>query len=555
MSFFLISEKFFCIITVNQLLVKIMSSSILNYWSFENKTPRPNQVKALEWIETNKDKKFFILQAPVGSGKSLCGITASKFLTGNKQGNSFILTPQKILQEQYEKDFVASGIAFSLYGKSNYKCVGKNTNCAIGSLFKPVCPSCPYNTAKKKAVDSPNVVLNYKLALTSFGYTENFKRRKLMILDECHTLEQFLVDFDAIEITKFSVEKRNINWINTTNLTSVVEWALDVYLPSLEKYFNELEETCQLIKDQRGGNPSAADLKTLAELDYIGDLLDSLLAMKFVKKEALNDEFVLIHTPTSYTIKRITGVSAFKTILLPQAEKFLFMSATILDPQAFCRDLGIDVKQTTFLSLDSDFPVENRPICFIPTMKMNASWNDKSSFNIKGRVDLITNLKKVLNIHKDESGIIHTANFQVATWLVNELQGKIPQQIYHHNPESKDDRGAVIRAFTGSKKPGILISPSITEGLDLKEDLGRFAIFVKIAFPFLGDQWIIRRKEISNEWYTRKTIIDVMQGCGRVVRSETDVGHVYILDTSFDMLLNSTKHLLPKWWLDSIQRL
>lgn len=527
-------------------------SKILSFWDFKDIQPRKAQITALEWIEQNKDKKYFILQASVGSGKSNIGITASKFFANNSQGESFVLTPQKILQEQYERDFLKSGTIFSLYGKSNYKCANKNTSCAIGGLVKPKCPSCPHSIARKKATDNPNVVLNYKLALTSFSYTETFDRRKLMILDECHTLEKFLVDFDAIEITKYSCEKHNIPWLSNANINNVYQWLNSQYIPSIEEYYSTIEDSALAIMDNNK-NVSVADLKILTEYEHLGDHLDSLLMFKLSKQSTLEDNFVLVETEHSFIIKRVTGVHSFKTILQRKADKFLFMSATILDPQAFCTDLGIDVNEAAFLSIDSDFPKENRPVYYIPSMRMNATWNAPN--NSSARSQYIANLIKILDIHSADNGIIHTANFQVSQWLVKELQKHTTHQIFHHNPDSNDDRNAVIRAFMQSKKPSILISPSCSEGLDLKDDLGRFAIFAKIAFPFLGDQWILKRKELSAEWYTRKTIIDVMQGCGRVVRSETDTGYVYILDTSFEFLMQQTSNILPKWWIDSIETL
>ena len=525
-------------------------TDIISHWTFTDKQPREAQIKALKWIEENKDKKYFILQAPTGTGKSYLSLTASKFFAGNKLGNSFILTPQKILQEQYERDFSSCGDVFSLYGKANYKCASKNTSCNIGSLFKPVCSYCPHKVAKQKAQVNPNVVLNYKLALASFAYTETFEPRKLLVMDECHTLEQFLVDFDAIEVTYYSCKKFNVSTVNTTDITEFCKWVISKYLPAVEFYYSQLEQTVQYIKDLKS-KPSAADQKVLMDYEVVGDLIDSLTTIKYTKEEDMINNFVLIKNDSSYTVKRITGVHSFRTILKNMASKFLFMSATILDYKAFCNDIGIDEKEATFLSLDSDFPEENRPIYYMPTMKMNAQWN--SPGNASDRTQMVENINKLLTMHKDENGIIHTANFQVAQWLVKELSGKIPHQIFHHNPDTKDDRGAVIRAFLQNKKPSILISPSCSEGLDLKEDLGRFAIFAKIAFPFLGDQWILKRKDMSPEWYPRKTIIDVMQGCGRVVRSDTDVGYVYILDSSFTHLLHSTSNIIPKWWRKSIQ--
>jgi Rad3-related DNA helicase len=152
-------------------------------------------------------------------------------------------------------------------------------------------------------------------------------------------------------------------------------------------------------------------------------------------------------------------------------------------------------------------------------------------------------------MHKTDSGIIHTANFKIAEWLVENLD--VPQKIYHHNPDSGDDRNSIIEAFQDSPKPGLLISPSITEGLDLKDDLSRFAIIAKTPFPYMGDQWVKARQELSTEWYRRQALIDVIQGCGRIVRSKDDYGNVYIIDESWAYLYSQSQNAIPQWWKDS----
>jgi ATP-dependent DNA helicase DinG len=154
-------------------------------------------------------------------------------------------------------------------------------------------------------------------------------------------------------------------------------------------------------------------------------------------------------------------------------------------------------------------------------------------------------------MHGEESGIIHTANFQIAKWLVEELEFSVPQQVLHHNPDSGDDRNAIINQYTTTPKPTVLISPSVTEGLDLYDDLARFAIIVKVPFGFLGDQWIKKRLEMSNSWYQRRALIDIIQGGGRIVRSKEDNGNVYILDESWRYLYSQTGHMVPDWWKES----
>ena len=69
----------------------------------------------------------------------------------------------------------------------------------------------------------------------------------------------------------------------------------------------------------------------------------------------------------------------------------------------------------------------------------------------------------------------------------------------------------------------------------------------------MGDQWIKKRMEISPEWYQRQTLINIIQGGGRVVRSETDSGVVYIVDASFGYLYKSAHHMIPRWWKDAYQ--
>ena len=52
------------------------------------------------------------------------------------------------------------------------------------------------------------------------------------------------------------------------------------------------------------------------------------------------------------------------------------------------------------------------------------------------------------------------------------------------------DRDEVITKHIDSTEPTVLISPSLHLGLDLKDDLSRFQIIVKVPYGNLGDRWI-----------------------------------------------------------------
>jgi len=527
---------------------------ILDCWPFPFE-PRENQITALNWLQ-NQKARYLLLESPVGSGKSAIGLTFSRWLSQFKSSwydddgceysmrDSYILTPQRMLQQQYE-DSVKGNKKIdmaSLYGRSNYICNTHSTTCDIGvELTK--CRNCPCDIARDRAKQANDAVMNYALALNSFAYTYNFPPRKLIIFDECHTLEEHLVNFGTVSISKGRSLKYKLPFAIPKHLKDAYVWVRDIYHPKLIAKMLDMKERTQILKENPNLTPKDKKfIKEYATLVKHNGAVNSI--MKF-DLETMHNEFVLTKDNNSkFEFKRLYGSTPFNLILDGMANKFLFMSSTILNKKGFCEDLGFNPEDTAFLSLGSEFQPKNRKVIYIPQTKMNAKWKDSN--NAKGRTRMLATIQTIAEMNKDNSGIIHTGNFQISEWLTDNL--KVPQQIYHHNPKSKMDRNTVITAFQTNPAPSILISPSSTEGLDLKDDLGRFAIFCKIPFGYLGDEWIKTRMNISKEWYQRRALIDIIQGGGRVVRSETDWGTVFILDESWGFLFRTTSYMIPPWW-------
>lgn len=531
-----------------------MNDDILEHWLFPYE-PRQNQITALNWLQ-EQTAKFLLLEIPVGGGKSNLALTFSHWLQNEKKKSAFIITPQRILQEQYEESFKDNKNyrLQCLYGKSNYKCHSKETTCDVGGLLKPLCKHCPHMAAKMAAKESQNAVLNYSLALTSFAYTNVFTRRNLLVFDECHSIEDHLVGFDAVEITNRRCEKYGWKFKTQIKISEAIEWIKSYYLGVVKDKLEELQIKYEGIREKPSDKLSWYDIGKLRELDKLAAHYDEIKILTLRKSEYTVNNFVLVNSIDRFQFKRLNGAYSFNKIVMPFADRFLFMSSTILDQSGFCDDIGIDPKESSMLSLKSEFPVEQRPVYYKPAMRMNKDWNKDA--NAQKRDKSIEKIKRILKDHEGESGLIHTGNFGVARWLVEKLD-KGHHEIFHHNPgKSKGiNRNTAITSFIKCKKPALLISPSSTEGLDLKDDLGRFAIIMKVPFGSLGDQWIKRKMELSNKWYRRRALIDIIQGGGRIVRSEKDMGTVYILDGSFGFLLNQSRAMVPEWWNESFIRL
>ena len=532
------------------------TKSIIDFWPMANSQPRESQVTVLKWGEALPPHiKYLLCEVPVGGGKSPIALTLSAWLSGNK-GSSCILTPQKILQKQYEDSFDASLVG-SMYGKANYTCTPKRTNCDIGGLIKPRCGDCPHKQNFAKARIKPNIVLNYTLALLySISGMEFIRQKQLMVFDECHTLENNLTEFLALTVSEYLCKRYGSKWKKPNSLLEARAFLVDYYLPAMSRKLEDMGREVVVLeaREDDGYTLTTDEAKFIKEYDELVETearFDRLLAMS---TEELAQRYVFIPDKTFFRFKELYGANIFKTLLEPLADKFLFMSSTILDKDEFCRDLGLDPKKAAFISVDSEFPVENRPVIFMPTMKMTYGWDGPER---KGeRKEMIDKIVELCESHSDDSGVIHTGSFQVAKWLVENLTGKIPQRVLHHNPEGDFTRDEVIAEYLkvdGTKK--LLISPSVTEGLDLKDDLARFNIIAKTPYPFLGDAWVKARQEKSSSWYSRQAMIGVIQGCGRVVRGKTDWGYTYILDSSFISLYTRIKDKIPKWWHDGFEEM
>lgn len=519
--------------------------SILEFWPVKKFDPRPSQLQALLWLE-KQTAKYILLNAPVGFGKSLVAITYSRWLNQGK-GNSFILVPQKILQAQYEKEKLDdTNTLFSMYGKSNFKCPKFNTTCDVGSLLKKCKGSCAYSSAMNKSKNSNNTILNYTLGLLMFGFTQVYDKRELMICDEAHNLEEMLVNFNLLTISRQRTDSLKLKLSKFNNITDGFKWLNVVYLPKVTEELEILQDNVKSIQNKSADDLTSFELGQLKKYDRALSHVHSIQDFIEFYADSYQDHYVMISDNFKLEFKPVYGKANFNGMLKDQAERFLMMSGTILNPQQYCEDLGIPLDDVAFMSLDSEFKPDNRPVAYLPSMKMNASWNKpENTDNLK---KYLTSIDTILNLHEDEAGIIHTGNFKIAEYLVDYLRNQKHFRIYHHNPESGNVRDEVIEQFQMDTKPRILISPSITEGLDLKYDKGRFNIIGKLPFPYLGDSWIKKRLDMSQEWYAVETAKDIMQACGRVVRSDTDYGTTYIIDGSWQYFYYKNSNLFPNWW-------
>lgn len=528
--------------------------NIKNHFPFD--VPRQEQVIAIDKALTSfleNDKKFFILEAGTGVGKSAVGLTLGRILNEKLPFDdvfakgSYFLTTQRVLQEQYENDFGRpAGKMSSVYSSRNYNCeYHKNNDCKTSQqmlrteekssrFFKKCTVDCLYKREKKLFLDSPESVTNFPYFIMESTYSGKITPRNFLVVDEAHNAEAVLTKFVEVSVSQYFCEKVvKTKWPEKITPVAYYKWLRDVYNPKLQKqilYFEQQLENLGL----------KSRIKDLAAIALKYDMLKSHSnKLTLFLDDYSADNWVMEVSETEkrgyvrVTFRAIDVSKYAETYLFRMGRKVLLMSATILNADGFAKSLGIPKDDYDSISIASPFPVENRPIIHADIGSFSAKVIDYTLPRAKDAV------KAIMSEHKKEKGIIHCHTYKIANYLKKNIRSK---RILTHNSDNRDE---ILAKHISSKEPTVLLTPSMTEGVDLKDDASRFQIIVKVPYPYLGDPIIRKRMSKNDKWYPMKTAMTIVQAYGRSVRSIDDSAITYILDSDWKRFYRQNKDVFP----------
>jgi Rad3-related DNA helicase len=500
---------------------------------------REAQASAIEVIARtydDPDKRFVIIEAPTGSGKSGIGMATAIWSAESEDGGAHYLTSQNSLSTQLVADFSKHGLV-QLKGKANYQCNEISETCATASAMasrKKCCPGCPYRSDKNRYLNSSIGSSNYPYYMleTSSPYSE-LKPREFLILDEAHNIEKEVLGMVDITIVDTDCQRYELPdhlprfSKDTPEVTR--KWLDDVMKPALSLYIKTYE------------NSERAMIIAFREKAMrLRDNIDLYLSSDAKEWVASSNE------DGSLSIRPLIPADFAEQYLFRGSENIVMMSATILNFPAFRRSLGISKAESNSIVIPSDFPVKNRRLVYWPVGSMSAKTiRDTIPVSIERTVAL-------LDKWKDKKGIIHTHTYKInATFAQALAKTHHGHRIITHD-RTPESRNAAIAKHLSSLEPTVLMSPSMTEGLDLRGELSRFQIITKVPYPFLDD-YTKARMELDPKWYQLQTAIPLVQATGRSVRDKDDYAVTIILDADFQRFLSQNQDTLPEWWLSAIE--
>lgn len=517
--------------------------------------PREQQEKIITKVieEFKNGKKYAIIDCGTGVGKSAIGLTIASAINNNAgfdgvfENGAYFLTTQKILQEQYEKDFSKNGLV-SLYSSSNYSCsVDKKASCkeiqtalrskSLSKKFDCCGYNCNYKNKKKSFIEKDLGITNFSYFLTEKNYSQKLPNKKVLVIDEAHNLEAELSRFIEISVSEYFCNKilkikipKNLN-----TQFKVYKWIKEDYVNSVAKKLNNIKSSLEKM------GITSQKLQEFQKITKHLEMLSShLVKIKQFVSIYEKDNWVFdIDNSTDYLkfIFKPIDVSHYaKDYLLQFADYIVFMSATIISHEGFSLTLGLPFEKTISIKEDSPFPVENRPILFTPAGSMSFKHIDQTLPNMIGMIE------KILNHHSKEKGIIHTHSIKIANYIKNNVNKKYKSRILIAYGENRDE---VLKKHINSTKKTILLSPSMAEGVDLKGSLSSFQVICKIPFPYLGDKVTKKKMQKWNWWYNTQTVRTIIQSLGRSIRSEKDEAITYILDDDWKRIRSNSRDLFP----------
>ena len=463
------------------------------------KTWLNNQRESIQKVTDAFDEGYRIVatNAPTATGKTLLGYGAFKM---QDKGNSTMLytCTTKFLQKQVLRDFGVVGV-HNVKGKENYVCQLDKRNCEHCTIF------CDYKKAFDNFQYRKYVLTNSAYFLSINFYRKNPIYKEFVVLDEADLLHNNIINLLAITVPRFFM---NMCGIDPTYIqTDKPKEFVGILQDCIDRHH------AMVAKDKR---------------------LKHLLGIK-KKLYWVNDfTYKVIQNQNTIRVMPIFGNIRFWT---KYAQRFLLMSAT-MSREYMERELGFKPDEYKFIDIDSNIPVERRPIYNLPVGNMRFS---KQLDLIKKNITLITYI-----VNKSNKVIIHTVSKQLARHVFTLLRGNMVNKKMYlaFGVHGKEITTKFVEASSG-----ILISPSAERGLDdVKIDT---VIILKLGRSAIEGIGFVRMCA-DRTYYELSALYRVIQMAGRACRSPTDYGETYILDTRFMKNMSKYYKSIPDWFMDAL---
>lgn len=518
------------------------------------------------------DGANIVLELPTGYGKSVIGIgiyillsslgliedktEINKIWIGQNRDKyikkydnmTIVCCSTKALQNQYQDSF---RFLYAIKGKDNYLCVHpeypETTVSKMSSKCRKGQPGrecrymnkCPYHLVLDKSYENPCSIFNYSLYLYHL-ILDKFESVDLGIFDECHLLPGIIsssckIDLDIAREMMMKVAVAAKLSSSVKSLSSSI--LLDVM---------QLDLIWDDIKRDLGNDENIID--SVIHTAFNGDLAKmeefNQLIMGLKLSTRLRTQAQKIYEDRKWkNISMAVDMKECYKVFTSKCKFSVFMSSTI-EHKYTNELLKANERPTITVSRPSSFPLRHRRLQVLDIRVNEALLKDLTQAN-----SLVQLLDHIIDDRWSSKGpcktIIMTNSFQ----QVNAFKQFVPKE--HQDRYLFHTIGihvsGLISKFKGHNGGLVLVSPSIAEGVDFRDDYCRLQIILKVPFSPLHSA---EHQVYGDHWYRSEAINKLIQMTGRGIRGPEDYCDTIIVDNNVFNLLRKVS--APQWWTDAL---
>ena len=577
---------------------------------------RPIQEKAIqEILQAIQDGKTdIVVQAPTGVGKSLIALEVAKALE-ERQMRSFILTSEKLLQQQYEDDCKGKfaprhSTAVSISGIDNYNCTINGKKFSLGhckslglsnrkALNLACAGGCEYLQRWLSAQAAGTAIFNYSYYLIQMNYVLKkmnehapFQRREVVICDEAHSLPNIIeshfacyVDRDIVTRIKevqdglredgAIIEFLGVKWGDLGKAISALfkvpyresaeqlSHLKGIYRMGVEinRRIADSKNTIRYKYNINAGEDASSDDFVSAAIaaneklppsvkrflsfsdsfkDYMCKLEDYI---KIIDEQGL-ENMVVEGRPNGRTYRNLCDEKLFENHFRPFSDVRIYLSAT-LQPENMLKRWNLSPETTHVMNLTSGWDPKRSPV----VLKNIANFKHS---NISAAIDkAVAEIDSILQQHPEQRGVIHTTSYEILQKLKERCTQTHRLVPYAGTAEKME----MIRGLERMPKNAVIIGPSLTQGVDLKDELAEFNIIVKMSYPNIASALWKKRFQKKRFIYWAEAANVLEQAAGRSTRHSEDSSVTYVLDERAHKFIKSpsTRKYFSKEFISRVE--
>ena len=418
------------------------------------------------------------------------------------------------------------------------------------------------------------IICDYNYLFDPLVYLQRFFSEKntdnIFLVDEAHNLVQRSRDMYTKEISSYDLDQ----------LIAVCSTALKKTDPLVKKMRTMRDELTSLKNPLRDYQQSSLIIEEKLDgfenkLIYFTDYVNAWLQehLDFTKRDDLLNYFFSCHSflkisefyssafRTKLSLDSQTDDLKIKVFCLDPSALIddrlklgggsILFSAT-LSPMSYYQEILGGKENSLAYQLPAPFPQENLALLVTAYIQTTYKKREENKNKIIEAIHALTAAKK-------GNYLIYLPSYSYLNTIVTEYKSKYPNEkvIQQENEMDAALRSQFLQSFNTDSKKSLLgfavLGGIFSEGIDLKGDRLSGVAVITVGLPpsdpeldALKNYYSSQGKDGFQYAYQLPGINNVFQAAGRVIRSETDVGVVLLIDARFNQR-RYTNFYPPHW--------